>query len=176
MQRAARACCDNLPHDLNSFTLCFFFLLLTVINTFSLLFSPLRHSLQLKPLTLSLSLILTPCSFPFPSPPPNFIHFSLFHSQSFLTDIIHVASMSVIYKDLDTNLEFLISCLLLAEVLSSFSFKQEKTPSCLLHSLCFHIEINSVPKVCSKMSELQTKLTCNSLTDAAAIDQTGQVL
>lgn len=35
--------------------------------------------------------------------------------------------MSVIYKDLDTNLEFLISCLLLAEVLSSFSFKQEKT-------------------------------------------------
>lgn len=85
--------------------------------------------------------------------------------------------MSVIYKDLDTNLEFLISCLLLAEVLSSFSFKQEKPPSsCLLHSLCFHIEINSVPKVCSKMSELQTKLTCNSLTDAAAIDQTGKVL
>lgn len=130
VQRAARACCDNLPHDLNSFTLCFFFLLLTVVNTFSLLFFPLRHSLQLKPLTLSLSLILTPCSFPFPSlppPPPHFIHFSLFHSQSFLTDIIHVASMSVIYKDLDTNLEFLISCLLLAEVLSSFSFKQEKT-------------------------------------------------
>lgn len=132
VQRAARACCDNLPHDLNSFTLCFFFLLLTVINTFSLLFFPLRHSLQLKPLTLSLSLILTPCSFPFPSlsphpHPPNFIHFSLFHSQSFLTDIIHVAFMSVIYKDLDTNLEFLISCLLLAEVLSSFIFKQEKT-------------------------------------------------
>lgn len=166
MQRAARACCDNLPHDLNSFTFCFFFLLLTVINTFCLLFFPLCHSLQLKPLTLSLPLISTPCSFSFPSPPPHFIHFSRFRS----------ASMLVIYKDLDTNLEFLISCLFLAKVLFCFSFKQEKTPSCLLHSLCFHIEINSVPKVCSKMSELQTKLTCNSLTDAAAIDQTGQVL
>lgn len=131
MRQAARACCDNLPHDLNSFTLCFFSLLLTVIHTFSLLFFPLRHSLQLNPLTLSLSLILTPCSFSFPSPfiPPTFHPFlSMFHSQSFLTDIIHEASMVlVIYKDLDTSLEFLISCLLLAKVLSSFSFKQEKT-------------------------------------------------